>query len=70
MIEKIKQIFRKYNICEYKRLNKGFSKVQKFILKDNTDTKYLFRVSDISLYEKKKKQFELLKNIESLDIYC
>ena len=70
MFEKIKQIFKKYNICEYERLNKGFSKDQKFILKDNTDTKYLFRVSDISLYEKKKKQFELLKNIESLDIYC
>lgn len=28
MFKKIKQIFKKYNICEYKRLNKGFSKDQ------------------------------------------
>ena len=50
------------------KLNKGWSKDQKYIVTDISNNKFLLRLSDISLYEKKKEQFELLKKVESLRI--
>ena len=43
--------------------------MKKYIL-TSKDKKYLLRLSNISLYNKKKEQFELLKKIEKLDINC
>ena len=51
-------------------LNKGWSKDNKYIITDKDDIKYLLRISDISLYEKKKHQFGLLKKLEQLNINC
>ena len=65
----LKDIIEKYNISFVEPLTKGWSKDKKYIL-TSKDKKYLLRVSDISLYDKKKKQFELLKKIEKLDINC
>lgn len=65
----IKGIIEKYNINFVEPLNKGWSKDKKYIL-TNDSNKYLLRVSSPSLYTKKKEQYELLKKIESLDIYC
>ena len=50
------------------KLNKGWSKDRKYIVTDINNNKFLLRLSDISLYEKKKEQFELLKKVEALDI--
>lgn len=50
------------------KLNKGWSKDQKYIVTDINNNKFLLRLSDINLYEKKKEQFELLKKVESLSI--
>ena len=49
-------------------LNKGWSKDKKFFITDKNGEKYLLRISDISLYEKKKKQFELLRRVAELSI--
>ncbi|MBR3840463.1 MAG: phosphotransferase [Erysipelotrichales bacterium] len=59
-----------HNIVSTIPLLKGWSRDKKYILEDTNGTKYLLRISDKSLYEQKHKQFELLKKIESLDIYC
>ena len=56
------------NYKSIERLNKGWSKDTKYIVIDSNDTKLLLRFSDISLYEKKKAQFELLKKVEKLNI--
>lgn len=69
-MDNIKGIIEKYNINFVEPLNKGWSKDKKYILTDSSDSKYLLRVSSPSLYSKKKEQFELLKKMEDLDIYC
>ena len=48
-------IIEKYNIKSVVPLTKGWSKDKKYILTSD-DKRYLLRVSDISLYEKKKEQ--------------
>ena len=68
-MKKIQGIINKYNINFVEPLNKGWSRDKKYILTSETN-KYLLRVSDSSLYNKKKEQYELLKRIEELDIYC
>ena len=65
----LKDIIEKYNISFVEPLTKGWSKDKKYIL-TSKDKKYLLRLSNISLYNKKKEQFELLKKIEKLDINC
>lgn len=57
------------NVLSFKPLDKGWSKDKKYIITTDKE-KYLLRISDISLYEKKKKQFELLQQLERLDINC
>lgn len=48
-------------------LNKGWSKDIKYHIYTK-DNEYLLRISDISLYDKKKRQFELLKEVDKLNI--
>ena len=69
MIDLCDKIITKYNISKITKLTKGFSRDKKYII-ENCSYKYLLRISDISLYEKKSSQFKLLKKIESLDINC
>ena len=42
------------NFKNIKPLNKGWSKDKKYIITNKDNSKYLLRISDISLYEKKK----------------
>ena len=56
------------NFKDITPLNKGWSKDKKYIITNNDNSKYLLRISDISLYDKKKEQFELLRKVESLNI--
>lgn len=66
----IKEIKVKYKIEKMSPLLKGWSKDKKYILEDHELNRYLLRISDISLFEKKKNQFELLKKLELLNINC
>ena len=56
-------LFNKYNIINSIPISKGFSSDKKFILTSNQNNKYLLRISDISLLEKKKNQFIVDKPI-------
>lgn len=51
-------------------LLKGWSRDKKYILRKADGTRHLLRVSDASLFEKKREQFELLKGLEGLEMIC
>ena len=42
-------------------INKGWSKDKKYCVTDEKGVKYLYRVSDISEYEAKKHEFEMMQ---------
>lgn len=64
----IDKILSKYNIIKSTPLNKGWSDDEKIILEDINHKKMLLRVSNISLYDKRLKQYDLIKKINSLNI--
>ena len=64
------EILAKHSVISYEPLLKGWSRDRKFILKTADGTRYLLRLSDDELFEKKKRQFELLTQIERLDLLC
>lgn len=70
MYKQFKEIFNKYNIIKCEQLTKGFSKDEKYIVESNSGKKYILRVSDISLIDKRKNQFEILKQLNDKNIYC
>lgn len=70
MYKQFKEIFHKYKIIKCEQLTKGFSKDQKLIVESDSGKKYILRVSDISLIDKRKNQFEILKQLNDKDIYC
>lgn len=49
-------------------LNKGWSDDKKFYIETYDNKKLLLRLSDISLYERKKNDFEIMKNVSSLGV--
>ena len=61
---------KRYGITAKTPLLKGWSGDKKYVLEDREGVRYLLRLSDPSLYEKKKKQFELLRNLGKLGLYC
>lgn len=50
-----------------RKINEGWSKDLKFYIEDNMGKRFLLRLSHISQYEKKVKEFEIIKKINSLD---
>ena len=58
------------NIVDISLLSKGWSGDEKYILTDINNVKYLLRKSKPELYEKRKTQFNLLQEIEKLNINC
>lgn len=51
-------------------LTEGWSNDKKYILTAQNNMKYVLRISDISLYEKKRQQFLLLKEVQKLNLCC
>ena len=49
-------------------LNKGWSDDKKFYIETYDNKKLLLRLSDISLYERKKNDFEIMKKVSSLGV--
>lgn len=56
------------NFKKIEKLSHGWSKDQKYYISTFDNQEYLLRISDASLYEKRKKQFEYLKELEKLDL--
>ena len=50
------------------KLSHGWSNDQKYYISTKDNNEYILRVSDASLYEKRKRQFEYLKELEKLDL--
>lgn len=49
-------------------INKGWSGDKKYHAKDKNDNSYFFRVSDISKYDEKLSEFNMMKKVESLGV--
>ena len=64
------QLCEKYKIVSAAPLLKGWSGDKKYILENGDGERYVLRLSDHGLYEKKKRQFELLQKIELLGLDC
>jgi serine/threonine-protein kinase len=58
----------KYGFEEIKKINKGWSQDEKYYITSATGTKYLLRLSDMSQYDRKKRQFELLQEVQKLGL--
>ena len=50
------------------KLNKGWSKDEKYYIESEVGEKFLLRISDIKYYDDKKKEFMIMKEIFDLDI--
>ena len=70
MLPDYEQLCRKYRIISFTPLLKGWSRDKKYILEGRDGERYVLRLSDNDLYEKKKSQFELLKKIEPIGLNC
>ena len=70
MLEGFEQLCGKYGIVSTAPLLKGWSSDIKYILEDGNGARYLLRLSNADLYEKKKDQFDLLKKIGRLGFNC
>lgn len=64
------QLCNKYGITSVTPLLKGWSRDKKYILESSGGERYVLRLSDNDLYEKKKNQFDLLKKIKFLGLNC
>ncbi|MBQ6020100.1 MAG: phosphotransferase [Clostridia bacterium] len=70
MIAGFEQLCSKYGIVSAAPLLKGWSGDKKYILENGDGERYVLRLSDHGLCEKKKRQFELLQKIELLGLDC
>lgn len=52
---------------EIKKIEYGWSSDEKYYIEDNKNIKYLLRVSDFDTYEKKSKEFQIIKKLNALD---
>ena len=56
------------NFVTKEPINKGWSSDKKYCVTNENGVKYLFRVSDISEYEKKLSEFNIMKQVSSLGV--
>lgn len=56
------------NFVTKEPINKGWSSDKKYCVTNENGEKYLFRVSDISEYEKKLSEFNMMKQVSSLGV--
>ena len=49
-------------------INKGWSRDKKYCVTDENGTRYLLRVSDISEYDAKKAEFEMMRQVSALGV--
>jgi aminoglycoside phosphotransferase (APT) family kinase protein len=58
--------YSEWNIMD--KINKGWSKDEKYFLENNIGEKYLLRISDCNVYDNKKKEFESMQEVYKLGI--
>lgn len=58
------------NFVTKEPINKGWSSDKKYCVTDKNGTRYLLRVSDIAEYDKKKTEFEMMKQVSALGVPC
>ena len=63
-------LLKSYGCTSVSPLSKGWSRDIKYIFENARGEKYLLRVSEPALYERKREQFALLKQLESLGLNC
>lgn len=56
------------NIVYKEKINKGWSKDIKYLIKDDKNNKYLLRISSIDQYDKKLVEFNYLKKLENIGL--
>lgn len=56
------------DFSQIKPINKGWSEDKKYFLKNNKDEGFLARVSDISKYESKRHEYEIMQQLSKLNI--
>ena len=56
------------NFVTKEPINKGWSKDKKYCVTDENGNRYLLRVSDISEYDKKKTEFEMMKQVSAFGV--
>lgn len=56
------------NIVYKKKINKGWSADNKYLIKDDNNNKYLLRISSIDQYDKKLIEFNYLKKLEKIGL--
>lgn len=66
----MEELLNRMHILRREPLNKGWSRDEKHILTDDQGRKFLLRLFDRSLLEKKQAQFALLQKVEALDLPC
>jgi aminoglycoside phosphotransferase (APT) family kinase protein len=64
MINQFKDIFDSEKIKNVQLINKGWSKDKKYRIEINSDKYFLLKISNITEYNTKKRDFELLKQID------
>lgn len=64
------EFLKKQNVVSVTPLLKGWSRDKKYILEDANGYRFLLRISDRSLLDKKKAQFALLEKIERIGLSC
>lgn len=68
MKEMFKEIPDAYRWKTIEIINKGWSNDKKYCIVNDQNTKLLLRISDISKYEDRKKDFEIMKRLNKIDI--
>ena len=67
MFEFLKDIKELEDVESVEKINKGYSKDEKFKIKLKNKSEYLLlRLSDISLYEQKKEEYEVISKFSKL----
>ncbi|QVK18548.1 phosphotransferase [Mycoplasmatota bacterium] len=60
--------FKNKKIIKVEPILKGYSFDKKVYLEDDKNNQYVLRVSDFSEYDKKQKEFEVMKQVEKLNV--
>lgn len=61
----LQRICQKYKVCKTVELDTGFSKDKKFVLQSINGEKYILRFCDMALYERRKRQVEMLSKLDT-----
>lgn len=68
ILKQFKEIAESSSWIEISKIEKGWSNDTKYYIKDDLNQEFVLRVADISRYDRKKEEYEVMKKFYSLDI--